>query len=391
MEKRRLLYTAFDVYPSPKGSSTHMTHVLQGLAEAGFSVDVLTPGNGDLPEREVLYGVQVYRTPFMETSNFLERASAFGETVLEHVQDAQPYRVAHSRSVWGGLQLAQARCHFGYKTVYEVNGLPSIELKYHYPALAGSPLLDKIRQHEIATLSLSDAIVCPSEITRLFLISLGAPAEKITVIPNGVSPNDFPATPLPERSPDRMPVLVYIGTLADWQGLDILIQALPAILESQAVRVRIVGRGRSRQRKTLSKQIQKMGLEAHVSLEEAVPHHLVGGLLAEADICLAPLSLNDRNITQGCCPIKVIEYMAAGRPLVASNLPVVRELVREGQDGLLFSPNDPADLARQVLRLLQDHELSRRLAESAAQHAQESLTWHLAQKRLNKVYRRLLK
>ena len=391
MEKTDLLYAAFDVFPSPKGSSTHMTHVLQGLVAAGFQVDVLTPGDGILPAQERLYGTTVYRTPETAEGSFLERAAAFGEAVLRHVQLGPAYQVVHYRSVWGGLQLAQAKQSLGYKTVFEVNGLPSIELKYHYPGLAGNPLLDKIRQQEIAALMLSDAVFCPSEITRLFLVSLGSVTHKITVIPNGVSPNDFPCTPLPERSQDRPPVLVYIGTLADWQGLDILIQAMPAILEQQGVRVRIVGRGRSRQRKTLAKQIQKMGLENHVSVEEAVPHHQVAALLSEADICLAPLSLNDRNITQGCCPIKVIEYMAVGRPLVASNLPVVRELVRESVDGLLFIPNDPLDMARQVNRLLEDFDLSKRLAENAARRARQHLTWHRAQKRLDKVYRRLLK
>jgi len=391
MQNQRLLYTAFDVFPSPKGSSTHMTHVLQGLVNDGFKVDVLTPGNGELPEQESLYGARVYRVPAFDAGSFLQRAAAFGEAVLKYVQDGPLYQVVHYRSLWGGLQIAQARSRFGYKTLFEVNGLPSIELKYHYPALAGSPLLDKIREQEIALLALSDAIICPSEITRLFLISLGASAEKITVIPNGVSPNDFPLSPLPVRSPERQPVLVYIGTLADWQGLDILIQALPLILAQHKVRVRIVGRGRSRQRKVLSKQIQKMGLQEQVSVEEAVPHHEVAGLLADADICLAPLSLNDRNITQGCCPIKVIEYMAVGRPLVASNLPVVRELVREGVDGLLFTPDDPADLARQVNALLEDDALSHRLAESASQRARRDLTWHQAQKKLSKVYRRLFK
>ena len=391
MQNQRLLYSAFDVFPSPKGSSTHMTHVLQGLVRAEFQVDVITPGTADLSLQEALYGTQVYRVPAAESGSFLQRAAEFGEAVLAFVQDRPPYQVVHYRSLWGGLQLAQARHRFGYKTVFEVNGLPSIELKYHYPALAGSPLLEKIREQEIALLALSDVIVCPSEITRLFLISLGAGAKKITVIPNGVSANDFPHIPLPERSSGRTPVLVYIGTLADWQGLDILIQALPLILAHHAVQVRIVGRGRSRQRKILAKQIQKMGLEEQISVEEAVPHHLVAALLAEADICLAPLSLNDRNITQGCCPIKVIEYMAVGRPLVASNLPVVRELVREGQDGLLFIPNDPADLARQVGLLLDDFDLSRRLAESASLRARRDLTWTQAQKKLDKVYRQLLK
>jgi glycosyltransferase involved in cell wall biosynthesis len=121
-----------------------------------------------------------------------------------------------------------------------------------------------------------------------------------------------------------------------------------------------------------------------------VPHHEVPGLIAEADICVAPLGLNDRNVTQGACPIKVLEYMAASRPLVASNMPIVRELVREDVDALLFSPNDPEDLARQILALLNDVELSKRLAESATERALTRFTWHESQKKLLKVYDDLL-
>jgi glycosyltransferase involved in cell wall biosynthesis len=194
---------------------------------------------------------------------------------------------------------------------------------------------------------------------------------------------------LPRRE-GRVPVLLYIGTLADWQGLEVVIKALPKILEQQAVRLHIVGRGRSRQRKLLSKQIRKLEIEKSVSIQPAVPHHEVPALIAESDICIAPLSLNDRNVTQGACPIKVLEYMASSRPLIASNMPIVRELVREDVDALLFSPNDPDDLARQVLALLNDFELSKRLSDSATKRALTKFTWHAAQKKLVKAYERLL-
>jgi glycosyltransferase involved in cell wall biosynthesis len=209
------------------------------------------------------------------------------------------------------------------------------------------------------------------------------------VIPNGVSPSDFSSSPLPERE-GRIPVLLYIGTLADWQGLDVVVRALPLILEQRAVRLHIVGRGRSRQRKVLAKQIRKLGVEGCVTVQAAVPHHEVPALIAESDICIAPLGMNDRNVTQGACPIKVLEYMASSRPLVASNMPIVRELVREDVDGLLFSPDDPEDLARQVLRLLGDAELSKRLSDFATERALTKFTWHAAQKRLIKVYDKLL-
>ena len=71
-------------------------------------------------------------------------------------------------------------------------------------------------------------------------------------------------------------------------------------------------------------------------------------------------------------------------------MPIVRELVREDVDALLFSPNDADDLARQVLRLLNDFELSRRLSDSATERALSKFTWHEAQKKLLKVYGKLL-
>ncbi len=384
----RVLYTAFDIVPSPKGASTHILHNIRGLVNSQFDVHLLTPNDGLLPPEDTVEGARVTRVSQSLSQNFLERATYFGKAVLAHLTLHPGYDVVHYRNTWEGLAVAQNKKRFGYKTLFEVNGLPSIELKYHYPGIDLN-LLSKIKEQEIATLHLSDAIICPSNVTRDYIASLGLDRKRITVIPNGVSPSDFPPSPLPNRR-GRVPVLLYIGTLADWQGLDVVIKSLPKILEQQPVQLRVVGRGRSRQRKLLAKQIRKLGVEGNVIVQPAVPHHEVPAVIAESDVCLAPLGLNDRNVTQGACPIKLLEYMASSRPLIASNMPIVRELVREDVDGLLFSPNDPEDLARQVLTLLNDDELSRRLADSATERALTKFTWHEAQKKLIKVYGRLL-
>lgn len=384
----RILYSAFDVAPSPKGASTHILHNLRGLVEYGYEVHLITPSDGVLPLDDSIEGARVTRVAQDMSQNFLARAADFGRAVMRHVALAPRYDVVHYRSVWCGLPLSQARRQYGYKTLFEVNGLPSVELKYHYPTIEPE-LLAKIKEQEIATLHLSDAVICPSRVTRDYIASLGLDPKRVTVIPNGVSPSDFFPSPLPDRT-GRVPTLLYIGTLADWQGLDVLIKALPKILEKREAKLQIVGRGRSRQRKLLAKYIRKLGIDSNVQILPAVPHREVPALIASADICVAPLGLNDRNVTQGACPIKALEYMAAARPLLASNMPIVRELVREDVDALLFSPNDPDDLARQALALLDDFDLSKRLAESAAAHVREKFTWHESQKKLAKVYERLL-
>lgn len=383
-----ILYTAFDIVPSPKGASAHILHNLRGLVNRGHAVHLITPNDGLLPPEDTIEGAQVTRIPQDLSQNFLARAVHFGRSVMAHLALNPGYDVVHFRNIWDGFHIAQNKKKFGYKTLFEVNGLPSIELKYHYPGMDAG-LLSKIKEQEIATLHLADAVICPSNVTRDYIASLGLDRKRVAVIPNGVSPSDFAFTPLPVRD-GRVPVLLYVGTLADWQGLDIIVKALPKILESQPVKLHIVGRGRSRQRKALAKQIRKLGLEEHVIVQPAVPHHEIPSLIAGADICVAPLALNDRNVTQGACPIKILEYMAAGRPLLASNMPIVRELVREDVDGLLFSPNDPEDLARQAVQLLKNMELSQRLAESAAAHVREKFTWHESQKKLGKVVEKLL-
>ena len=397
--KPKILYTAFDVVPSPKGASTHITYFVRGLIEAGYDLTLITAGDSTLPERDTYCGAVLLRASAGDEPNFLKRALTFGDYVLGHIAEARPYAVVHVRSIWSGFPLAQARERFGYKLLYEVNGLPSIEMKYHYPALSGAAVLDKIREQEIATLHLADAIICPSNVTAAYITSLGIPPHKITVIPNGIDPCLFrPDSEERENSPvldagrraDDLPTILYIGTLADWQGLETLIAAMPLVLARHPARLRLIGRGRKRQRKILQKRVRKLGLDGYVTVESTVSHEQMPAIIAQADVCVAPLGYNDRNVTQGCCPLKILEYMACGRPVVASNLPVVRELACAGTEALLFNPDDPVDMAQNILAVLDDPTLAAHLGAKAAARVHRDFTWPAAQAHLLQVYQSLL-
>ena len=384
-----MLYSAFDVVPSPKGASTHVAQFVRGLAGAGHEVTLVTPRAAGLAEEERFEGARMLRVGTPGSGNYLSRALEFGEAVARCARDSGPFDVAHFRSLWSGLPLTLLAPDLGFKTVFEANSLVSVELPFHYPPLRASATLDKIRRFELETLARADAIVCVSRVTKGYLASLGATSKRIEVIPNGVDVEAFAAAPAPPRDGCE-PVLLYLGTLADWQGIGTIVEALPRVLAHRSVRLRVVGRGRSRQRKDLAKRVRKLGLEAHVSVEPGVPHHEVPAVIASADLCLAPLAYNERNVVQGCCPLKVLEYLACGRPVVASNLPVVRELVREGRDALLVAPDAPEALAAAVLRLLEDPRLAARLGARGQRRVREAFTWKRAQKRLLKLYERLL-
>ena len=399
--KSRVLYAAFDLIPSPKGASTHITYFVRGLVDAGYDVTLVTAGDPSMPEHDTYYGATLLRVPWGNDPNFLKRALFFGDYVLQHIGASPAYDVVHVRSIWAGFPLAQVKPQYNFKLLYEVNGLPSIEMKYHYPAMANTAVLDKFKERELATLHTADAIITISHVTAAYITSLGIAADKITIIPNGFDPALFgggageksrgageqASRREAQESPiSQSPTLLYVGTLAEWQGLDTLIQAVPLIVAERPVQLRLVGRGRKRQLKALRKRAQKLAVAEHVVVEAAVKHKQIPAIIHRADICLAPLSYNDRNVTQGCCPLKIIEYMACGKPIVAANLPVVRELVCEGIEALLFEPDNPEDLARQVLKLLANKLLAAEIGRNAANRAHRHFTWPIAQKHLLGVY-----
>ncbi len=386
----RVLYTAFDVVPSPKGASRHITAFTRTLVGAGTEVTLLTVGLPGLPAAGTWAGARMLRADSPE-GNFLRRALYFGDAVWEHLREQEgAYDVVHFRDIWSGQAALQARERFGYpyRTLFEANGLPSVELKYHYPALAGADLPEKLQAQERAILGQVDAVVCVSAVTAIYLNSLGPPRGAITVIPNGVDLELFRMQPW---QPSGRPKLVYVGTLATWQGIPTAIEAMPVILAAfPEAELHLIGPSKKRHQKRLVKLAAKLGLDdGTVRFPGPASPEEMPAQLESASVCVAPLTYCDRNVAQGCCPIKVLEYAAAGRPIVASDLPVVRELVGEGEV-LFFQPGDAAGLARQVIRLLSHPEEGRVLARRAAEKVRQTFTWQQAGERLLDVYARLM-
>ena len=102
-----------------------------------------------------------------------------------------------------------------------------------------------------------------------------------------------------------------------------------------------------------------MSILSPVSKRELVAlHH-------EADVILAPMTRNDRNLVHGCCPLKVLEAMASGTPLIASDLPVVRELVTDGVEALLVRPGSAKAIKDGMLKLMSEQRLAERLSSAA--------------------------
>lgn len=383
MGKKRLLYVTFDVVPSPKGASTHIISFLEALKKISEEVTLLTLSNTPGIEEAALGGVRHLRVGFEEPHLF-RRIELFRNYLDSHLKEGC-YEMVHFRSIWEGLAVLRLKSELGYKTLYEVNGLPSIELKYHYPHLASqAALIEKLKRTEVWAFRESDCIITPSEVTAALIKSASTAESKIHIIPNGVDSSVF----FPEEGAHSSPTLslLYTGTLAPWQGIDTLIAAMKIIEREVPANLIILGSGKKQWNREYRKLIEKAQLEKQITRLPPVPHHEVVRHIQKADICIAPLALCDRNTIQGCNPIKIFEYMACRKAVIASRIAAVEEILTHRLDSLLFTADDPESLAEAVLTAWQDSSLRSHLEEKAYQKVISRYSWNHAIAKLLEVY-----
>ncbi len=180
------------------------------------------------------------------------------------------------------------------------------------------------------------------------------------VIPNGCDPPDsleFPG--LERRGPARV---LYAGQLYPWKGVDVLVEAMTHVPDARLV---ILGgfEGEADMARVRS-LVEANGLASRTDMLGTVPQARVAEELKAATVVAVPF-LRSRMTERHTSPIKAFEAMAAGRPIVASDLPSSREILRDGDTALLVPPGDVESLAGAISRLLVDTELARRLARSA--------------------------
>jgi glycosyltransferase involved in cell wall biosynthesis len=319
--------------------------------------------------------------------HFLERAAGYGIRLRSLLDEhGGALALCHFRDPWAGVEIVDHGRSSGYAAVYEVNGLPSIELPFLYPAIPADVLtaVETLEQH---CLDRADAVITPSAVTAGLLSSRGVPAERLHVIPNGADPVLHGPVEWPAELPGRY--LVYFGALQRWQGVDMALRALSRLRDFEDLELVICSSTRARRAKPYRKLAEKLGVGDRVRWQFALTQPQLAGWLQGAVLSLAPLRDCSRNALQGCAPLKIIESLAVGVPVVASDLPAVRELVEDGEHGTLVAPDRPGELAR-AIRLLLDHPQQREvMSASARAHVAARFTWQRSTDRLRKIYDQL--
>lgn len=383
----RLAYISFDNVPAPKGASTHIEAFAVALAQRFGEIELVTAAPGPEPAERLERWPGVFHTEFPASGRTLiDRVLCFRAFLRPWLETHTP-EVIQFRSIFEGYPLLRHAC--GARLIFEVNGLPSVELKYRYPAAAEDrELMHKLLAQERECLEAADLIVTPSGVTRQYLATArGVDAAKIRVIPNGVDPALFRIErERSRRGPFR---LVYFGTLAPWQGVELGIRALEQIRAEVPAELAIIGTGTRDDKDSLAALAAKLGLSQHVALLPAMSRAELAVELARADAVIAPLVRNDRNVLQGCCPLKVLEGMAAGAPVIASELPVVRELGCDGVHFLLAKAGSVDQIAEAALRLARDPVLAESIGCAARDHVLANFTWESAGRMLACAYEEL--
>lgn len=337
----KILYLAPDVVPAPKGAAVRIERTAATLRELGHDVDVFTPA-WPAEKPPVDNGAE---------RNFLTRMLAFRRDAARWLRDREA-DVVQFRSIWEGVEAVAWARRTGARTVFEAHGFPSVELPYHFPPLARHPVLDKLIAEEQSVLAGSDHVVVPSETSARFVRRIGVGAERITVIPNTVDTELFsPAGGSPPGEPPHR--LVYVGTLAPWQGLGTLLEALALLRGRGTLELHVVGPLKTTWGRALRQLARRLRIHHALSMSGPMTQADLVPVLRTAHVCVAPLPADARNALQGCCPLKILEYMAVGRPILSTRIAPVEELLEHGVSGHLVRAGSAIALADGIVSLLE--------------------------------------
>jgi len=384
-----IAYLSFDVVPSHKGAAVHIESFVRSLANRYAApnqpIELVTVAAA--PNAPTVSWPNVNHTVLPAVGKTLiDRVIHFRKHLHSWLQGKR-FETIQVRSIFEGMAIAQQKQQFCNQFIFEVNGLPSIELKYRYPKVAEDlELMNKLLTQERLCLEAADTIVTPSHVTKAHLITRDVSPERIQVIPNGVDLSIFTYQPPRTDTPIDCLNMLYFGTLSAWQGVELAVDALSLYRRDFEARLTIVGPAKEKQVAKLEKLIKKLKVAEFVEILPARPQAELVELMHRADVIVAPLKANDRNLVQGCCPLKVIEGMTSGTPVITTDIPVVTDLGENEQHFLAVRPGSAKAIKDAMLRLRTDTELRMQLAQTGKRHVEENYTWAHAQRSLLNCY-----
>lgn len=353
----------------------------------------------ELPAVEQFDGLEFHRCP--ESKSFFSSLPVFGQWVvirvltarlIEVARDVQPDVIhAHSPAL-NGVAAIRAGRTLGIPVVYEVRGFWEDAAVSHGTSREGGLRYRLGRAMETWVLKRADEVTCICEGIRQDLIQRGIASEKITIVPNAVDAGRFQPIGARDTALEQQlrlkgkKVIAFIGSFYDYEGLDLLVDAMPKLLSARPdIRLLLVGGGQVVE--AIESQIVGLGLADKVTMTGRVPYEEVEAYYSVTDVLVYPRK--SMRLTELVTPLKPLEAMAQKSMFIASDVGGHKELVRDGVTGTLFKADGVDHLVDAVLTLLEHEERWPAIRDAGREFVENERTWVNSVANLKPVYQRL--
>jgi PEP-CTERM/exosortase A-associated glycosyltransferase len=353
-----------------------------------------------VPAIEQVDGLQFYRC--QEAKGFLANLPIIGQWSVIHVLTKRLIEIirmerpdiihAHSPALNGVAAIRAGRA-LGLPVVYEVRGFWEDAAVSHGTSSEGGLRYRLTRAMETWVLRRADEVTCICEGIRNDLILRGIDPGKITIVPNAVDASRFQPVGERDSAIERdlnltgKRVIAFIGSFYAYEGLDLLVAAMPRLLSVRKdIRLLLVGGGQVTE--AIKQQIVELGLQDEVILTGRVPYESVESYYSVTDVLVYPRK--SMRLTELVTPLKPLEAMAQKSMFLASDVGGHKELVRDGVTGTLFIADDIDDLIRSLLTLFDQEEKWPAIREAGREFVENERNWVNSVANLKPVYQRLV-
>ena len=375
--------------PGSDGSTIHRWEFARNLSKLGHEVYAISYTNIN-PE-----GVRILH-PLPKKSK-IKYIIQLLKLVTRHHFD-----IVYTRNIMKGIIGLLIKKVCKSKLVFEVNGISQDERRLIEKQLTKRKKLNSIKTKffgylEIFVIRKADAIIAVTQGIKDYLINHGVDKNKVWVIENGANTELFK----PIKNSDILKkfknklhinedenVVSFVGNLAPWQGVEYLIHAASLIVEKmQKTKFLIVGDGIMREK--LESFVKELNIEHSIIFTGTAPYENVPEYINISDVCVAPF-IRTRNESMGLSPLKIYEYLACGKPVVASNIKGVGNLLEDSNSGISVPSDNPNELAKAIIKLLKDKQLREQMGNNGREIVSNSYSWEITARKTKEVFENIL-
>jgi glycosyltransferase involved in cell wall biosynthesis len=381
----RILYITLENVSLQKGSVVHIRETINGLRGRGHRIDLMARASAPFEGGDAFHNLTLKLGPrpigrFVE--KWASRHSMFLAlfTLLFSLMRKMPkYDVVYARDYHAAAIALLPALVYRKKVVFEINGLASEEVMLHGRSVLRRLLGKIIKKGEhFASRGSCRVIAVTPQIASYLVSQYRCQPRRVHVVSNGVNLDLFHPVQDPAKlacvrrdlkieAEDK--VVIFVGNLAPWQGVEFLVRAAPDVIEAvRDVKFLIVGDGVLRG--SIEDEVKRKGISERFVLTGMVEYPRIPMYINIADVCV----LLKRKLASGFSPLKVYEYMACGKPVLASRVEGLEFIEKEGV-GRLVSTDVPGETARTLTEMVTHDEARVGMGHRGRRLATEKFSW----------------